>query len=103
MKHKNITTQDLCKLLREGDHILIDIREPEEHTAESIPGAANIPLSQLASCKCPKQATPVFHCKSGMRTQMAAGKLAQWAGRDILILEGGIEAWRGAGQTTTKG
>jgi len=103
MKHKSITTQDLCKLLSEGDHILIDIREADEHRAEAIPGAANVPLGQLASCKCPEQATPVFHCKSGMRTQMAAGKLVQWAGRDILILDGGLEAWRGAGQSTTKG
>ena len=101
MNAKTITPEQLAKLLSKGNHLLVDIREADEFARESIPGAKNVPMSELASCDCPEGATLVFHCKSGMRTQMAAPQLAEWAGRDILILDGGIEAWKRAGEKTS--
>jgi len=102
MKHKTVTTDEVLKLLSSCECQLIDIREPREFASESIPGAKNVPLSQLDGCDCPEGKTLVFHCKSGMRTNMAANKLVHWAGRDVLLLDGGIEAWRRAGQKTTR-
>lgn len=104
MTPKTVTTKDVLNLLNGGDCQLIDIREPDEHASEAIPGATNVPLSRLEASDCPDGKTLVFHCKSGMRTNMAASKLVTWAGgRDVLILDGGIEAWRKAGQKTTRG
>jgi len=102
MSHKTVSTDEVLKLLKSGECQLVDIREPNEFASEAIPGAVNVPLSELQTCNCPASGTLVFHCKSGMRTGMAAKKLAQWAGRDVLILDGGIEAWRRAGGPTSR-
>jgi len=99
MNHKTVSPKEAATLIKDGAR-LIDIREADEHAREAIPGAHNIPMSDLTTCDCPDGATLIFHCRSGMRTQMAAPQLAEWAGRDILILEGGIDAWRTAGQAT---
>lgn len=79
---------------------LIDIRSPDEHARERIPGAVNLPLDrigELAGDGC----AVVFHCRSGARTATHAAKLATAAGEaPAYILGGGIDAWRGAGHAT---
>ncbi|WP_066794181.1 rhodanese-like domain-containing protein [Sphingomonas soli] len=79
---------------------LIDIRGADEHARERIPGAINVPLDRI--CDLPCDGRPiVFHCKAGMRTAGNAAQLAAAAGDTrAYILEGGIDAWRGAGQAT---
>lgn len=77
---------------------LIDIRNPDEHARERIPGALNVPLSRLADVP---DGPLVFHCRSGMRTAGNAAVLADAAkGAPCLLLEGGIDAWRNAGLPT---
>jgi rhodanese-related sulfurtransferase len=100
MQSQLISPQEAKARIARGDGILIDIREADEFAREAIPGARNAPMSALATCDCPADQPLIFHCKSGMRTKMAAPQLAEWAGRDIAILDGGIEAWRGAGFAT---
>ena len=85
--------------LMRGGAVLVDIREPDEHAAERIPGAAHRPLSALpggAPVAEDGQAV-VFHCKMGGRTLINADKLAPLAPGDAYILEGGIDAWKDAG------
>ncbi len=77
---------------------LIDIRGTDEHARERIPGATNVPLDRIGDL--PRDGRPVvFHCKSGMRTAANAALLGAAAGgAPAYILEGGIDAWRQAGQ-----
>jgi rhodanese-related sulfurtransferase len=77
---------------------LVDIRGADEHARERIPGALNLPLDRISEL--PRDGNPVvFHCKSGMRTAASAKQLAAAAGGGrAYILDGGIDAWRGAGQ-----
>lgn len=77
---------------------LVDIRASDEHARERIPGAINVPLDRISEL--PRDGRPVvFHCKSGMRTATSAVQLGAAAGgAPTYILEGGIEAWRQAGQ-----
>lgn len=79
---------------------LIDIRSADEHARERIPGALNVPLDRIGDM--PHDGKPVvFHCKSGMRTAANAAQLSGAAGSaPAYILEGGIDAWRQAGQPT---
>lgn len=74
---------------------LIDIRDADEHARSRIPGALNAPLgSELALGEAP---AVIFHCRSGMRTDANAARLAAAAPCEAYLLEGGIEAWRKAG------
>jgi rhodanese-related sulfurtransferase len=74
---------------------LIDIREADEHARSRIPGAINAPLgSELTVTDAP---AVIFHCRSGMRTDANAARLAAAAPCEAFLLEGGIEAWRAAG------
>ena len=76
-------------------HVLIDVREPSEHAAGAIAGAALIPLGQLAArvAEVPTGAPVVVYCRSGSRSARAAAIL-RGRGFDALNLVGGYEAWR---------
>jgi rhodanese-related sulfurtransferase len=49
MTIKNIDAKTLKKWLDNNEAILIDVREPAEHSANRIEGAKSIPLAQI--CK----------------------------------------------------
>ena len=88
-----------AKLLIDQGALLVDVRELEEHAREHIPGSKNYPLTHLKEGSLPASAPAVvFHCKSGNRTLLNAGLLAKAAnGVDAFVIDGGIEAWKGAG------
>jgi rhodanese-related sulfurtransferase len=79
---------------------LIDIRDADEHARERISGATNQPLArieQLASHSGPV----IFHCRTGMRTQNNADRLAAASGNSpCYVLAGGIDSWRSSGRLT---
>ena len=77
--------------------ILVDIREADEHARERVPGARHNPLSRLSRVEAPAGAAVIFHCRSGARTAANATQLADAAGCDAYLLEGGIDAWKRAG------
>jgi rhodanese-related sulfurtransferase len=100
MTLSTISPAEARKLLAEGA-TLVDIRDPDEHARVRIAGAINVPLAGID--RLPQQAGPViFHCRSGMRTEANAGRLAD-AGRGgpCYILAGGIDGWTKAGLPTT--
>jgi len=87
-----------AKQLIDRGAILVDIREPGEHARSRIDGAHHAPLSRLARLDLGADATTViFHCRSGHRTASNAGRLAQSTDCKAFILDGGIDAWKGAG------
>ena len=90
-----------AKRLLDSGATLVDIREPDEHARERVPGARLMPLSKLdeADLALHGGQPVIFHCRSGMRTQANAPRLAEKAGRDCqaYIVEGGLDAWRKAG------
>jgi rhodanese-related sulfurtransferase len=97
---KTITPADAARLLREEGATLVDVREPDEHARERIPGARNLPLSRLEEAEVAlHQGRPVlFHCRSGARTTGHATRLAAKAGLvEAFVVEGGLEAWKRAG------
>lgn len=93
-----VTPVEAKRLLGEGA-TLIDIREADEHAREKIPGAVNVPLANLDRLP---TGPVVFHCRSGMRTEANAARLAATCNAGSShILGGGIDAWRLAGLPTT--
>ena len=95
MSLPTISPVDAKRLIDDGA-VLIDIRGIDEHARERIPGARNMPVDRIAAIDSASRPV-VFHCKSGSRTAANAGKLADAAGCDAYIVEGGIESWKRAG------
>jgi molybdopterin/thiamine biosynthesis adenylyltransferase/rhodanese-related sulfurtransferase len=92
-----ITPADLRQLLDTGfPGILIDVRDPYEHAARSIPGARSIPLATLpeASAEFPRDQEIIVHCQFGGRSSRAAKWLIQNGFTRVRNLSGGIQAWR---------
>jgi rhodanese-related sulfurtransferase len=99
MSLPTIEPAQACRLLETGA-ILIDIREPDEHSREKIPGAWHMPLSKFDDMDVSlEQGKPViFYCKSGARTQASAPRLARKLDEscEAFIIKGGLGAWRKA-------
>ena len=95
MTMKPVTPAEARRLIQGGAK-LIDIRDPDEHAREHIPGAANVPVAAIDRLDAGDCAV-VFHCRSGARTQANAARLAAAAGAPCYVIEGGIDAWRRAG------
>jgi rhodanese-related sulfurtransferase len=95
MSLPTISPKEARRLLDQGG-MLIDIRGRDEHARERIEGAKNIPVESLTTLDDDSRIA-IFHCRSGQRTALHAGKLAEAASCEAYIIEGGIEAWKKAG------
>lgn len=72
---------------------LIDIRSAEEFAREHISGADCAPGGAGPA----PAGTIVYYCRSSMRTAAAADQLAAGSqGQPCYIIEGGLDAWKGA-------
>ena len=97
MTCRPLTPQEARDAIADGAR-LVDIRGQDEHARQRIAGAINLPLDRIEEL--PGEQSPViFHCRSGMRTELHAERLDAAAGRaPTYILQGGIEGWRADGQ-----
>ena len=90
MMMKSVTPAEARSLIETGAK-LVDIRTPNEHAREHIPGAVNVPLAEINRFQagdCPV----VFHCRSGARTEANAVRLGAATSAHCYVLAGGIEA-----------
>jgi glyoxylase-like metal-dependent hydrolase (beta-lactamase superfamily II)/rhodanese-related sulfurtransferase len=93
-----ITNQNLWESIKTNDKdvFLLDVREPQEFSEFKIPGAVNIPLSELfaqnSEQQIPKNKKIVTICSHGNRSMVATFALAQ-KGMDATSLEGGMSRW----------
>ena len=100
---QGITVQDAVHKIKNGDAVLIDVREPEEFKSEHIAYALSVPLSSLEGgfqmLDIPKDKAILFQCLKGSRGQMACERIQGLGSCEnrIMNIEGGIEAWKEAG------
>lgn len=79
--------------------VLIDVRDPHEHTAFALDGAVNIPLGQILEAQTVPAAVSaasgpvVVYCAGGIRSARAVAKLQELGAENLLSLRGGIDAW----------
>ena len=95
---KSLTPQEYQAAYATRDHLLVDVRTPEEFASGHIPGAVNIALQTLPQqmATLPKEQPVVLYCRSGARSREAASMLSQGGFSDIYDLGGFIE-WRAQG------
>jgi rhodanese-related sulfurtransferase len=86
--------------------VLLDVRSPAEYRAGHVQGALSVPLDELDATDLAQRtgvadigsATPLYlTCQSGLRAQQAAERLHLAGHRNLMLLQGGTEAWARAG------
>jgi rhodanese-related sulfurtransferase len=97
--------QDLLE--RRPDVRLLDVRSPGEYESAHIYGSYNVPLDTLAEHApeiCTQVAQPVvLVCQAGGRARKAEAALRAAGMPNLHVLEGGLNAWIGAGRLTNRG
>jgi rhodanese-related sulfurtransferase len=89
---------------RPAESVLLDVREPEEYAAGHVPGAVNLPQSELASRldELQRQVPIYVVCQGGMRSRRAAQFLRQMDFTDVVNVAGGTSAWVQAGKAVER-
>ncbi len=110
----NLGVEQVAAEMAGGDAVLVDLREPEERAQQgSIPGAVHAPRGMLEFYADPTSAyhrpefapdrRVILHCASGGRSALAADTLQQMGYTNVAHLDGGIRAWKEAGQPVEGG
>ncbi|MHB1223586.1 MAG: rhodanese-like domain-containing protein [Gemmatimonadaceae bacterium] len=80
---------------------LLDVRTPAEFAGGHLEGSYNVPLDRLRAHAAELRAIDapiVLVCRSGVRARSAEAVLGEAGVRDLHVLDGGVLAWRAAGQ-----
>ena len=99
---ETIEPTSLKNLLDKQKVLLVDVREAGEHRREQIPGSILVPLSDFDPKKIPDETAKqlVLHCQTGIRSAQAAQKLFVAGHSQVTHLQGGLNAWKAAGNET---
>lgn len=117
-----VTAMDLVaeakQHIREVDHAealvllgaapVLDVREPGEYAAGSLPGAVNIPRGVLEfkidshqAFQNRRDAEILVYCQTGGRSALAVEALHKLGYEKAVSLAGGFKLWQDAGQPVT--
>ena len=94
-----ISPDDLHQQLKDGRPVVLDVRTPEEFRLGHIPGALNIPHTELASRLNEVQGDHglVLYCMVGPRARLGEKTLLDAGVANVLHLEGGLAGWQASG------
>lgn len=96
-----IDAHTLHHWLNDRSLTLVDVREPAEFEAESIPGAILRPLGELDAVELARwPGRLVLYCRSGRRSAIAGQRILSHHPIELVHLQGGILAWKAAGYST---
>lgn len=106
-RFRTIKPGELVPLVNRDNALVIDLRAQADFQQGHVSGSKHVQMSQfdpehkqLAAAK----ALPVVVvCKTGMTATGAARRLVKAGFEKVYVLDGGIEAWRGAGLPLVKG
>lgn len=92
--------------LKDKDAQLLDVRTPEEYVEGHISHALLADIKNESNFNAKTDALdknkPVYvYCRSGHRSHKAAGLLKKKGFKNVVELDGGIEAWRENGKKIT--
>ncbi len=96
----DLSPEVAATMIKNGDVVLIDVREPNEFVASRIPGALLHPLSTFDPAALPADPNRpvIFHCAGGVRSATAAEKYRDHVGCDrVGHIAGGLGAWAQCG------
>ncbi|MCS6772798.1 MAG: rhodanese-like domain-containing protein [Thermoflexales bacterium] len=92
----NLSALEYAEMRRAGTpHTLIDVREPWEYALARIEGSLLRPLGEIEhwASELDREASYVLLCHHGVRSLAACQYLRFLGFRNVLNLDGGIDAW----------
>ena len=97
--YKSITMDEAKEIFKtSGDYIILDVRRSDEFASGHIPGAVNYANEDISNEKInllPDYDQTIYvYCRTGRRSNQAAGKLVKIGYKDIIEC-GGILDWTG--------
>ncbi|OFW87016.1 MAG: hypothetical protein A3J37_05445 [Alphaproteobacteria bacterium RIFCSPHIGHO2_12_FULL_45_9] len=104
---EEIDVATLVNMMKSGEAVLIDVREPEEYSAGHIDKSISIPLS-VFSQKFQREDYPankkiVLQCQGGVRSMKACNIVRELAEQaHVINLTGGLNAWKNEGLPIVK-
>lgn len=102
---EDVSFEEISRMLQTKAVTLIDVREADEFAAGHVPGAVNMPLSQLNPAMVPASTADkpvVVMCRSGNRSSKAQAALAQAGRTDIRNFKGSMIEWTARGAPIAK-
>ena len=106
---KNITEispQDAATKSKNGEALIIDVRENDEWDEEHIPDAVHLSRGTIEldiEEKLPDTSAMIIcHCGGGGRGALATHSLEKMGYKNVRNMAGGLKAWKAAGLATTK-
>ncbi|HRO64101.1 rhodanese-like domain-containing protein [Thermomonas sp.] len=97
----------LVAMMNRENALVVDLRSPGDFEKGHIAGAKNVQLSQFDPENkqlAPAKALPVvLVCQSGQTAQGAASRMRKAGFTQVSVLDGGVQAWRGADLPLVKG
>ena len=90
-----IGARELDQARRDGDMVLVDVREPQEHAIARIEGARLVPLGSLPAriSELDSSQPIVLFCHHGIRSRTALDFMRRAGFAKVRHLRGGIDAW----------
>lgn len=101
----SLIVADVKKLMASRkDLLLIDVRSPQEFGQGAVAGSKNIPFIDIMEGRhsLPKDKPVLLICSIGGRSFAAVQLLQEKGYTEVYNLDGGLQAWRRAGQTLQK-
>lgn len=93
--YDTITADEAKKMIDEGNVTVVDVRTQAEYDEAHLPGALCVPLDTIGSEKIaelPDDEPLLVYCRTGVRSKLAAEKLAAIGYARVYDL-GGIRDW----------
>jgi len=96
-KPAEIDHDEFVALQRDGECVVVDVRETHEFVAGHIPGALNLPLSRFDPGELPAGRQVVLVCQAGGRSATALRRATAAGVTDIRHYAAGTGGWRARG------
>ena len=94
-------------LINRENAVVLDVREADEFAQGHLPDAINLPAGKLgerlAEIEKYKDRPVIVCCAAGMRSNRACRDLGKHGFSKLYNLDGGVDAWVGAGYPIKKG
>lgn len=100
---KALSTDEAVHAINRENATVIDMRDAEPFKQGHITGAKNIPGAPESKLDKYKNKPFILVCTRGIQAQQLATKLRKTGFEHVMILTGGITAWKAANLPLTKG